>query len=58
MEAIQNWWKSVTGTTQTVEEPIVDNPSGTLDGVQGGRKRRAKTRRGTKKSRKTRPRRK
>lgn len=59
MEALSNWWKSVTGTSQEqVAQPVVENPSGMTDGVQGGRKRKAKTRRGGKKSRKSKPRRK
>lgn len=49
METVTNWWKSVTGTAQPAEQPLVQNPSGmaSVDGV-GGRKRRAKTRRGGK----------
>jgi hypothetical protein len=59
METVSNWWKSVTGTTQEQPQPVVQNPSGMSDGVQGGKKRKSKkTRRGGKKSRKTRPRRK
>ena len=56
METLTNLWKSVTGTAQTQEQPVVENPSGMTDGVQGGRKkRRAKTRRGGKrKSRRSR----
>ncbi len=57
METIQNWWKSVTGT-QEQPQPVVDTPSGMTDGVQGGKKRKSKkTRRGAKKSRKSKPRR-
>lgn len=57
MEALSNWWKSVTGTQDQSAMPVVENPSGMTDGVQGGRKK--KTRRGGKrKSRKSKPRRK
>lgn len=57
MEALSNWWKSVTGTQEQVAQPVVENPSGMTDGVMGGRKK--KTRRGGKrKSRKSKPRRK
>jgi hypothetical protein len=55
METLTNWWKSITGTSQD-QQPVVETPSGMTDGVQGGRKK--KTRRGGKKSRKTKPRRK
>ena len=57
MDALINWWKSVTGTQEQTITPVVENPSGMSDGVQGGRKK--KTRRGGKnKSRKSKPRRK
>lgn len=58
MEALSNWWKSVTGTQEQAAQPVVENPSGMTDGVQGGRKRKSKTRRGGKKSRKSKQRRK
>lgn len=59
MDWLRQQWSSLTGTpTQEQQQAVVENPSGMTDGVQGGRKRKAKTRRGGKKSRKIRPRRK
>jgi hypothetical protein len=57
METLTNWWRSVTGTAAPAEQqPLVQNPSGMSDGVMGGRKRKSKkTRRGGKKSRKSKP---
>lgn len=57
MDWLRQQWNSLTGTP-TQEQPVVANPSGMTDGVQGGRKKTRLTRRTTKKSRKTKPRRK
>lgn len=56
METLTNWWRSLTGTAAPAEQqPVVENPSGVAT-VEGGRKRKSKkTRRGGKKSRKSKP---
>lgn len=57
MQSLTDLWNRITGTSQT---PVAETPAGMTtdiaDGAVGGRKRKSKkTRRGGKKSRKSKP---